>query len=84
MTIPHKCELNTPEVYNSLNGPTANPSTYTDTMKPANISSVEWNVFITSGTPGANMLEASGVKNVIADTSPTAPHFFNAAQFIGF
>jgi hypothetical protein len=44
-----------------------------DTMNPANISSLEWKVSMTLGTPGANMLEASGVRKLIAETKATVP-----------
>lgn len=50
-------------------------------MKPSNMSFVELNSCITSGTPGANIDDASGVMNVRAETSVTVPHFFEAFQF---
>jgi hypothetical protein len=53
-------------------------------MKPSSISFVEWNSRITSGTPGANIELASGVRNVIAEINMIMPHFFQCVQFNGF
>ena len=63
-----------------LNGPNANPRTYTETMNPPSISSVESNSRMMSGTPGANMELANGVRKVMAETNVTAPHFFKDGQ----
>jgi hypothetical protein len=44
-------------------------------MNPSSISFVDPKSSITSGTPGANMELASGVRKVIADINNTMPHF---------
>jgi hypothetical protein len=53
-------------------------------MKPFSMSFVELKFRITSGTPGANIELASGVRKVMADISNTIPHFFVNGQFKGF
>jgi hypothetical protein len=52
-------------------------------MNPLSISFADPNSRITSGTLGANMELASGVRNVMADISSTIPHFFVNDQFSG-
>jgi hypothetical protein len=52
-------------------------------MKPLSISLADPNSRITSGTLGANMELARGVRNVMADINSTIPHFFVNGQFSG-
>lgn len=68
---------------NLPSGPKLNPRTYTDTINPDNISFVDPKSRITSGTPGANMELASGVRKVMAEINSTVPHFFVKPQFSG-
>ena len=65
-------------------GPTAKPRMYIETTSSAIVVALVRNSRRTSGTPGANMLDASGVRKVRTMTSAALVIFAFDVQFIGF
>lgn len=66
-----------------MSGPMAKPRTKTETTKLDSRREDVLKVSRTSGTPGANIDEASGVTKVMAEQRPIFSHFFRADQFCG-
>jgi hypothetical protein len=55
-----------------------------ETTKVANVTDSLWKSRMTSGTPGANIDEPSGVMRVRKDRIARSPYFLGDGQFMGF